>query len=108
MKIVVLVWSALLASAVPALAQEQERVPGMGEQRFVELTTWLKEYDTWEKWFERWGNRVVHNFNEQMILERKRAARAAGLARGGMSGRYAGRHRCSPTRGCYHSQPLGR
>jgi hypothetical protein len=71
MKIAVLVWSALLASTVPALAQEQERVSGMEEQRFVELATWLRDYDAWEKWFERWGNRVVHNFNDQMVMERK-------------------------------------
>lgn len=71
MKIAVLVWSALLASTVPALAQEQEQVSGMEEQRFVELSTWLRDYDAWEKWFERWGNRVVHNFNDQMVMERK-------------------------------------
>ena len=71
MKIAVLVWSALLASTVPALAQEQERVSGMEEQRFVELATWLRDYDAWEKWFERWGNRVVHNFNDQMVMERR-------------------------------------
>jgi hypothetical protein len=101
MKIAVLVWSALLASAVPALAQEQERAPGMGEQRFVELTTWLKEYDAWEKWFERWGNRVVHNFNEQMILKRKeRPAPPVWLAEACQADR-VGDDDEPLTRGCY-------
>jgi hypothetical protein len=67
-----LVWSALMASAAPALAQEQERVPGTEfEERFDELAKWLREYQAWEKWFELWGNRIARNFDGQLIWERK-------------------------------------
>ena len=73
MKIAMLVWLALVASAVPAFAQEQELVLGPEfEQRFDELAKWLKEYEAWEKWFEVWGNRVAHNFDDQPIWERKK------------------------------------
>ena len=42
MKIAMLVWLALVASAAPALAQEQEPVLGPEfEQRFDELAKWL-------------------------------------------------------------------
>jgi hypothetical protein len=73
MKIAVLVSSALLAIATPALAREPERIPGTeSEQRYEELAQWLKDYDAWEKWFEKWGNRVAHSsFSDQMTLDRK-------------------------------------
>jgi hypothetical protein len=73
MKIAMLVLSALVASAAPAFAQEQEPVPGPEfEPRYDELATWLREYEAWEKWFEKWGNRVARNFNDQLIWERKK------------------------------------
>jgi hypothetical protein len=73
MKVVLLLWLALAASTAPVLAQEQELVLGPEfEQRFGELAKWLREYHEWEKWFEVWGNRVVHNFEDQLILERKK------------------------------------
>ena len=57
---------------LPRLAQEQELVLGPEfEQRFDELAKWLKEYEAWEKWFELWGNRVAHNFDDQPIWQRK-------------------------------------
>ena len=74
MKIAMLVvWSTLVASAVPAFAQEQEPVLGPEfEQRFDELAKWLGEYRAWEEWFEQWGNRVARNFNDQHIWERRK------------------------------------
>jgi hypothetical protein len=72
MKMAVLVWLALVASAAPAFAQRQEPVVRPGsEQRFDELAKWLGEYYAWEKWFEAWGNRVVKNVEGQLILKRK-------------------------------------
>jgi hypothetical protein len=73
MKVAVFVlWSALAASLAPAFAQEQDLVLGPEfEQRFEELAKWLREYRAWEEWFERWGNRVARNFNDQHIWERK-------------------------------------
>jgi hypothetical protein len=72
MKIAVVVGLALLASAAPALAQEQQPVPGPAfEQRFAELSKWLHDYRAWEKWYEQWGNRIARNFNDQPIWERQ-------------------------------------
>jgi hypothetical protein len=74
MKIAPLVVVALVASATPALAQEQEVVlaaPAF-EQQLDELAKWLNEYEAWEKWFELWGNRIAHNFDDQPIWERKK------------------------------------
>jgi hypothetical protein len=68
MKFAVVVLLALMVGATPAFAQEQGQLP---EQRFDELAKWLKEYHAWEKWFEVWGNRVVHNFDDQLIWDRK-------------------------------------
>ena len=71
MKIVMLAWLILVAGGVPASAQEQEIVLGpQFEQRFDELAKWFKDYEAWEKWFEVWGNRVVHNFDDQPIWQR--------------------------------------
>ena len=65
--------SALAASAAPVRAQEQAQVPGPSiEQRSDELAKWLKEYRAWEKWFELWGNRVARNGNDFQIWERKK------------------------------------
>jgi len=73
MKFATLVVFALVAGAIPAFAQEQEVVlaaPAFEQQR-EELAHWLKEYEAWEKWFELWGNRVAHNFDDMPIWERK-------------------------------------
>lgn len=73
LKIALLACAVLVASAAPALAQEQERVPGTElERRFDELAKWLSEYEAWERWFELWGNRVARNFNDQLIWGRKK------------------------------------
>jgi hypothetical protein len=73
MKVVLVLWLALAASTAQVVAQEQELVLGpQFEQRFGELAKWLREYHEWEKWFEVWGNRVVHNFDDQLISERKK------------------------------------
>ena len=65
--------SALAASAAPARAQELAPVPVPSlEERFDELSAWLKEYRAWEKWFELWGNRVARNGNDFYVWERKK------------------------------------
>jgi hypothetical protein len=65
--------SALAASAAPVRAQEQAQVPGpLIGQRSDELSKWLKEYRDWEKWFELWGNRVARNANDFQIWGRKK------------------------------------
>jgi len=65
--------SALAASAAPVRAQEQAPIPGASaELRSDELAKWLKEYRAWEKWFEHWGNRVARNSNNDQIWARKR------------------------------------
>ena len=65
--------SALAASAAPVRAQEHAQVPAPSiEQRSDELSKWLKEYREWEKWFELWGNRVARNGNGFEIWERKK------------------------------------
>jgi hypothetical protein len=69
------VLSGLVVSAAPAFAQGQEPELGLGpgfEQRFDELSEWLREYYAWERWFEQWGNRVARNFNDDVIWERKK------------------------------------
>ena len=68
------------------LLKSKSGFPGWKSRDSCELATWLRDYDAWEKWFERWGNRVVHNFNDQIGDGAQGASRAAGLARGGMSG----------------------
>ena len=40
------------------------------EQRLLQLSQWLRDYEAWEKWFELWGNRVARNFNDQPLWER--------------------------------------
>ena len=69
MKSVLAVWLVL----VPVLtsAQEQERPPGSFETRLDALNEWLRDYRAWEKWFEQWGNRVAHNFDNRPIWDRK-------------------------------------
>jgi hypothetical protein len=65
--------SALAATAAPARAQQLTPVPVPSiEQRSEELSTWLKEYRAWEKWFELWGNRVARNGNDLPIWDRKK------------------------------------
>jgi len=69
---VLVVASALAGSAAPARAQEQAPVPVSSvEQRSEELSTWLKDYRAWEKWYELWGNRVARNGSGFEIWERK-------------------------------------
>jgi hypothetical protein len=64
--------SAVAASAVPARAQEAPApIPSL-EQRTEELSTWLKEYRAWEKWYELWGNRVARNASGFQVWERKK------------------------------------
>jgi hypothetical protein len=71
MRTVLLAWVVLAAGVAPASAQEQEVVPASeSEQRFDELATWLKAYEAWERWFEVWGNRVAHNFDDQPLWQR--------------------------------------
>jgi hypothetical protein len=67
------VGSAFAANAAPAGAQQRMpvSVPSI-EQRSEELSTWLKEYRAWEKWFELWGNRVARNGNDVPLWERKK------------------------------------
>jgi hypothetical protein len=65
--------SALAASAAPVSAQEQAQPPAPSiDQRFDELSQWLKEYREWEKWFELWGNRIARNGSGFEIWERKK------------------------------------
>lgn len=72
MKIVVVVWLALVACAVPARAQDRAGVPASEfDERLAELATWLQEYEAWERWFEMWGNRVARNFNDRPLFERR-------------------------------------
>ncbi len=70
-KIVPLVLLALLATAIPARAQEPVPWPEY-EQRFDELAKWFREYRAWEQWFGVWGNKVVHNFDGQPIWDREK------------------------------------
>ena len=71
MKIAMLVWLGVIASAAPARAQEHERAPATPfEQRLLELADWLRDYEAWERWFELWGNRVARNFADQPLWER--------------------------------------
>jgi hypothetical protein len=74
MKIATLVLFALVASATPALAQEQELVLAAPEfeQKLDELGKWLKEYEAWERWYELWGNRIAHNPQGLQIWERRK------------------------------------
>jgi hypothetical protein len=65
--------SALATSATPARAQELAPVPApLTEHRSDELSTWLKEYRAWERWYERWGNRLAKNGADFPIWERKK------------------------------------
>ena len=81
------VLSALAASAAPVRAQEQAQVPAPSiEQRSAELAKWLKEYRAWEKWFEQWGNRVARERQQHRDLDPQEASRTSCLARGRMPG----------------------
>src|SRR4249919_3616932 len=72
MKIAVLVSLAVAATASPTFAQERELVSRPAfEQKFDELAKWLNDYAEWQKWFEQWGNRIAHNFDDQPIWKRK-------------------------------------
>ena len=65
--------SALAATAAPARAQEQAQIPASSvKQRSDELAKWLKEYRAWETWFEQWGNRVERDFHNDQIWGRKK------------------------------------
>ena len=71
MKIAMLTCLALVASAAPARAQEHQMAQAAEfEQRLLERAQWLRKYEAWEKWFERWGNRVARNFDDQPLWER--------------------------------------
>ena len=82
---VLVVASALAGSAAPARAQEQAPVPVSSvEQRSEELSTWLKEYRAWEKWYELWGNRVARNGSGFENLGTQAASGTACMARRGL------------------------
>ena len=70
MKIAMVVWLALVPGAL-AYAQEQADPPRTFYQRLDAVDDWLTEYRAWERWFEQWGNRIAHNFDDQVIWERK-------------------------------------
>ena len=71
--VMLVVVSALAASAAPVRAQDQAQVPGpSSEKRSEELSKWLKEYREWEQWFELWGNRVARNNSDFQIWGRKK------------------------------------
>ena len=77
--------SALAASATPVRAQEQAQIPGpSAEQRSDELAKWLKEYRAWEKWFEQWGNRVSSNNDNDAIWGRKKRPEPPAWLDGGL------------------------
>ena len=40
------------------------------QQRYEELVTWLGEYNSWEEWMLRWGNRVAFNSAGGIIKDR--------------------------------------
>jgi hypothetical protein len=64
--------SPLATSAAPGRAQELAPVPVLSiDQRSEELSTWLKEYRAWEKWYERWGNRLAKNAADFPMWDRK-------------------------------------
>lgn len=67
------VWSVLLAGAAPAFAQDQGQAPesGLDRQKYDELAKWLKDYHAWQEWFERWGNRIARNYNNDRVWTRK-------------------------------------
>ena len=70
--VLMVVASAIAATAAPARAQQHAPIPGpSAAERSEELAQWLKEYRAWEKWFEQWGNRVAKNFNSDVIWKRK-------------------------------------
>jgi hypothetical protein len=65
--------SPLATSAAPARAQELAPVPVLSiDQRSEELSTWLKAYRAWEKWYERWGNRLAKNAADLPTWDRKK------------------------------------
>jgi hypothetical protein len=69
MKSVLAAWLVL----VPVLtsAQEQQRPLSLFETRLDAINEWLRDYRAWERWFEQWGNRVAHNFDNRPIWDRK-------------------------------------
>src|SRR4051812_27383694 len=80
-----IVASAAAVGATSARAQDVTPVPlPSADQRSEELSTWLKEYRAWEKWYELWGNRLARNGNGFPISERKpRPQPPAWLGEGG-------------------------
>src|SRR5688572_7598902 len=65
--------SALGATAAPARAQERTPVPAPPPQQMSdELSAWLKEYHAWEKWYAVWGNRLARNGSGFPVWERKK------------------------------------
>jgi hypothetical protein len=69
MKIVLAAWLILVPGAVLTCAQELTL--SSLEARLDALNEWLRDYRAWEQWFEQWGNRVAHNFDNRPIWDRK-------------------------------------
>jgi len=64
--------SAVALSPASARAQDTTPVPvPSAEQRSQELSTWLKEYRAWEKWYQLWGNRLARNSSGFPVSQRK-------------------------------------
>jgi hypothetical protein len=60
----------VLLLTAPAVCLAQAPPPHVLEARYVELTTWLGEYERWEAWALKWGNRVAYNAAGGIIKKR--------------------------------------
>lgn len=62
----------LLIAPVLCLAQGTPAAPSadIHAQRYTELVQWLEEYQRWEEWMLRWGNRVAYNSAGGIIKKR--------------------------------------
>jgi hypothetical protein len=62
---------AVFLITTPAVCFGQARSPQPTlEAQHQELATWLDEYDRWEAWMLRWGNRVAYNAAGGVIKDR--------------------------------------
>jgi hypothetical protein len=59
----------LLITPTVCLAQDLSHQPVL-DARYLELTTWLEEYERWESWTLKWGNRVAYNAAGGIIKKR--------------------------------------
>lgn len=61
----------LLAAPSVCVAQDPVRSPDTADvQRYEELVRWLAEYEQWEQWILKWGNRVAYNSAGGLIKNR--------------------------------------